>query len=128
MEQVDPLPLIRRLVHETGTAKAYESTQSLAFYGRVILVGCWTLFVITANTIFLVWKYVIAPLAKEPSTQRLHAKITVWCERIDSYVLGCWCVYVVLWWWFLVSWVALKLFRHSKGIQKIGLCAVPTGD
>ena len=52
-----------------------------------------------------------------PTSLLLYDKLTIFFETIDSYIIKLWCIYVVCWWWAIVSWSGLKLFRHSKGIQ-----------
>lgn len=119
MNRKDPLPLIRRprIKGNKESRLSKNGRQKLAYYGYAILVSCWLLFLVTAISILKGWILIIAPWANDPRTLAFHSSATMWCESFDRYVMGFWCVYVVMWWWFLVSWLALKLFRHSKGIH-----------
>lgn len=128
MNRNDPLPLIRRPANNgpSGSSCLQVDREKLARYGYAILVLSWLLLLVTASFVLKGWKLIIAPWANDPSTLALHKSVFIWCERIDRYVIGFWCVYVVMWWWFLVSWIALKLFRHSKGIHSTPNHTVPS--
>ncbi|CUM45912.1 unnamed protein product [Debaryomyces fabryi] len=120
MEFKEPLPLIERheFIHTSDSVDVSESGRgiSLATYGYLIIFASWTIFLISMNTLFKIWSFVIYPLSLEPLTIPKHHKLTKFFENMDYYVLSCWCIYVVFWWWSCASWVGLKLFRHSKGI------------
>ncbi|CAX43524.1 conserved hypothetical protein [Candida dubliniensis CD36] len=92
--------------------------ENLAIYGYLILISTWILFIISVNSIFEIWRFIIQPLQLSSSSSIvLHDKLTSFFETIDSYIIKLWCIYVVCWWWAIVSWSGIKLFRHSKGIQ-----------
>lgn len=120
MEFKEPLPLIERpeFIHTSVESDGSEkgSEISLATYGYLIIFVSWTVFLISMNTLFKVWSFVIYPLSLDPMTRPKYYKLTTFFEHLDYYVLSCWCIYVVFWWWSCASWVGLKLFRHSKGI------------
>jgi len=81
--------------------------------GYTILVSTWVVFVITINSLFSVWVMVIQPLANTPWYDRMY-----WFfSTIDDYIFAIWSIYIVAWWWSIISWCGLKLFRHSKGIS-----------
>lgn len=114
MECVEPLPLIKR--PDTDVYNQFQGhVRSLEFYGYSILLSTWLVFIVSINSFFKLWKYVIYPLSLSDS--ELHSRLTEVLTMIDSYVLSMWSIYVVIWWWSIGAWVGLKLFRHSKGIQ-----------
>ena len=92
-----------------------NQTTVLARYGYAILISTWLLFLITLNSFFHTWRFIIIPI----SGYELHQRLCWWFETMDDLVVKLWCIYVVGWWWAFVSWSGLKLFRHSKGIQSI---------
>lgn len=103
---MDPLPLIQ------PPKTSQIDAQRLAVYGYAILIGTWLVFVVTINSMFGVWRWVIAPLP-QASRRALVPVLTT----IDEYVVSMWGIYVVVWWWAVALWVGLKLFRHSRGIR-----------
>ncbi|CAH2354351.1 hypothetical protein CLIB1423_16S00672 [[Candida] railenensis] len=119
MDFSDPLPLIER----PDTIPTYEIEPesqyrwSLKTYGYLLIATTWILFIVSINSFFRIWSFIIYPWSLNPSTQELHAYLTVVFEQIDNLIVSGWCIYVMLWWWSLVSWCSLKLFRHSKGLQ-----------
>lgn len=90
-----------------------EFYPNLKFYGYAILVSTWLLFIITINSFFQLWQFIISPITGTP----LYDQLTSIFYTIDGLVVKSWCIYVVCWWWAFISWTGLKLFRHSKGIQ-----------
>lgn len=121
MDYDEPLPLIERseiiVFSDLSDEQDQNLTTSLAFYGYAILFSTWLLFLITFNSLFSVWSYVIQPLSYNPESKELHNRLSYIFESLDNYVLSFWCIYIVIWWWSIISWCGLKLFRHSKGIQ-----------
>lgn len=119
MEIEEPLPLIRPS-HDFISAE-YElkiaNNKHVATYGYILLTLTWGLFFVTVNSLFKCWLWVIHPLKLHEETIDLYYTIKTWCEKTDYVVVSLWCMYVVAWWWALFSWVGIKLFRHSKGIQ-----------
>jgi len=120
MEFKEPLPLIERreFIHTSVESDVSENGReiSLATYGYLIIFASWSIFLISMNTLFKIWSFIIYPLSLDPLTINTYHKLTKFFENMDYYVLSCWCIYVVFWWWSCASWVGLKLFRHSKGI------------
>ncbi|EGW32865.1 uncharacterized protein SPAPADRAFT_54862 [Spathaspora passalidarum NRRL Y-27907] len=113
MESTDPLPLIG---HVKSTNEGDEIDYSkLEFYGRLILGFTWITFVVSINSFFELWKFVIYPFSS--SNESLYNYLHTIFKTIDDYVLKLWCIYIVFWWWASISWCGLKLFRHSRGIQ-----------
>ena len=100
-----PLPLIEYQF----TPKDTLNYSRLSKYGYLILMTTWFLFIITINSIFEIWRYVIYPL---PSP--LRQSITIIIETFDSYIFKLWCIYIVCWWWAVISWCGLEMFRNSK--------------
>lgn len=121
MDFREPLPLIEKseFAHKPDSLEEdYESNEgiSLATYGYLILLASWIIFLVSFNTLFKIWSFIIHPLSLDPVTKSRYVELKNFFECLDYYVLSCWCIYVVIWWWSCASWVGLKLFRHSKGI------------
>lgn len=125
---MDPLPLIQRpsvkpergedgpvLSFRGGADVSDDDPDTLIWYGYAILWFTWIVFVVMVNTVFSVWKVVIGPLKE--SSPAVYMVLKKLFEVIDEYVMALYGIYVMLWWWALLSWSGLKLFRHSKGIQ-----------
>lgn len=112
-----PLPLIQPSIDLDSDEESQDVSATLFWYGYAVLAISWTLFIVTANTVFLCWKFVIEPLSWTESTKYEYDYLYVVFSTIDEYVMSLWGVYVVAWWWALFSWVGLKLFKQSKGIQ-----------
>lgn len=110
----DPLPIIQPTADLDDDE---DISATLYFWGYAVLAISWTLFIITFNTVFGCWKYVIEPLSWDASTQKYYNFMYLVFDVIDDYVLSFWGVYVVAWWWALYSWTGLKLFKQSKGTQ-----------
>lgn len=107
IQYMNPLPLIEPQEPDLVVG---DTTK----YGYFLLALTWTLFVITINTLFKLWTLALIPLRLYTVYDSLY---TVF-ETLDYYVLVLWGIYVLAWWWALVSWAGLKLFRHSKGLVK----------
>lgn len=125
---MDPLPLIQRprvvpergedgpvLSFRGGADVSNDDPDTLMWYGYAILWFTWFVFIVTVNTVFSVWKFVIAPL--KDTSPLVYVASRRCFEVIDEYVMALYAIYVMLWWWALLSWSGLKLFRHSKGIH-----------
>lgn len=100
----------------------YEEEQQTSYLshaqiGYLILISVWVLFLVSINSFFEIWRFVVSPLGKYPETNGLHEQLVNFFLAVDYYVMSMWCLYVVLWWWALLSWIGLKLFRQSKGLQ-----------
>lgn len=123
MEVEDPIPLIpwddlsEELDLDNADSEKSPSCLSLKVYGYSILIASWMLFVVSINSIFEVWKFVIYPLSTHKETLSLYNHMDKYFSILDKYFMRFWGMYVVIWWWSIVSWCGLKLFRHSKGIQ-----------
>lgn len=109
----DPLPLIipPESVHLENERYFPE------WAGYALLALTWLLFVVTVNSLFECWKWIIEPLSWSEDTKQYYEGLTGIFTTIDNLVLSLWCIYVVMWWWALFSWIGLKLFKQSKGIQ-----------
>ena len=123
MDDEEPLPLLEKLnnIHHLNQFSDDEENSSRllpSHYGYVIIGVSWVIFVSTINSLFRIWSYVICPLAHSENTKTIYEKLYSFFEISDSYVLKLWSIYIVIWWWSVVSWIGLKLFRHSKGIQE----------
>ncbi|QBM89065.1 hypothetical protein METSCH_D01250 [Metschnikowia aff. pulcherrima] len=119
MEIQDPLPLIQCSQDSTHAEHEYRlaNNKHLASYGYLLIALTGGLFLTTINTLFECWRWVIHPLKIHEDTVDLYNFLELWFERLDYVIVSLWCIYVVAWWWALFSWVGIKLFRHSKGIQ-----------
>lgn len=119
---LEPIPLIitsDEYGHDLsyGNNKECHPLSNLALYGYLILAVTWILFLVTINSIFKCWRWIIEPLALSEDTMGLYQWLVGFCESLDSLVVSMWCVYVAVWWWALLLWIGLKLFRQSKGTQ-----------
>lgn len=94
-----------------------ESMFSLRFYGYALLFASWLLFLVSVNTMFEIWQYVIYPLSLDSRTSWLYNDLKLYFTVFDKYIMRFWSIYIVIWWWSIISWCGIKLFRHSKGIQ-----------
>lgn len=117
MSYDNPLPLIQPSVDFEDSDADLDQSATLYWYGYAVLALSWSLFIITANSVFRCWIYVIDPLSRSENTKRTYDYLYWLFQNIDEYVISFWCLYVVAWWWALISWCALKLFKQSKGIQ-----------
>lgn len=120
--ELEPIPLIiisEEYSHEQNirTDQEYSARLHSAFYGYLVLTFTWILFLITINSIFQCWRWIIEPLRMTQDTVSLYDWLYRKCEFVDDLVVSLWCIYVAVWWWALLSWIGLKLFRQSKGIQ-----------
>ncbi|CAH6721420.1 hypothetical protein CLIB1444_06S01772 [[Candida] jaroonii] len=106
-----PLPLIP--CDDPVDEDEQVSSFSIGVLGYMILFASWLVFVISCNTFFEIWRYVILPLKGDT-----YETISRYFEVVDAYVFKFWNVYVVIWWWAIISWTGLKLFRHSKGTRR----------
>ncbi|CAI5758240.1 unnamed protein product [Candida verbasci] len=86
---------------------------NLRIYGYILLISTYVLFIISINSFFELWKFIIQPLYGGEMYFQLY---TIF-KFIDDMIVRIWCIYIVCWWWAIISWCGLKLFRHSKGIQ-----------
>lgn len=119
---LEPIPLIipsdeYSHSHSYGDAKDYSTESNLAIYGYVVLAMTWILFLVTVNSIFRCWHWIIEPLRISNETVGLYIWLHNMFESLDNLVVSLWCIYVAIWWWALLSWIGLKLFRQSKGTQ-----------
>ncbi|ODV82227.1 uncharacterized protein CANTADRAFT_44240 [Suhomyces tanzawaensis NRRL Y-17324] len=124
----EPLPLIERprLFEdplddgEDKRPQTIFNSPHMEFYGYAIIAYTWMLFMVTCNTLFETWRYLLAPMARStlPGIREKYLLLEKIFTTLDRYVLSLWCVYVVAWWWSFISWWGIKLFRHSKGSQE----------
>lgn len=115
MSHEGPLPLI--VTEDSDSEEEDVSSPHLAQIGYAVIFVTWFLFFVSINSIFHTWRYIIAPLQLNKSTQRVYFHLEVLFSAIDNHLVSLWCIYIVCWWWALLSWIGLKLFRQSKGIQ-----------
>lgn len=115
MRLQEPLLLIEP--SESFPENHLPDPESLAYYGYCLIFLSWALFVVTVNSVFRCWHWILEPLQSNPSTIDLYHKLYKYCEYWDYICISLWCIYVVSWWWALWSWVGIKLFRQSKGIH-----------
>lgn len=98
-------------------ADEYEGYLSLKQIGVIIIISVWAIFLVSVNSFFEIWRFVIYPLKVHSETIALHKELEKWFLTVDYYVVSMWCLYVVFWYWAVFSWIGLKLFRQSKGLQ-----------
>lgn len=116
MSKDEPLPLIVAddEIYEDDEAGLFVSLRTI---GIIVLVSTWAIFLISVNSFFEIWRFIIAPLKYYSETKDLYMYLKNGFLIVDYYVVSLWCLYVVFWWWALLSWIGLKLFRQSKGLQ-----------
>ncbi|KAL6452270.1 hypothetical protein SBY92_001528 [Candida maltosa Xu316] len=100
-----PLPLIQSHDQENHSI----NHDKLKLYGYFLLISTWIVFIISINTFFEIWRFIIQAI---PSP--LRETLTGYFEILDSYILKIWCIYIVCWWWAVISWCGLEMFRNSK--------------
>ena len=61
--------------------------ENLAVYGYLLLISTWMLFIISINSIFEIWRFIIQPLQSSPTSLLLYDKLTISFETIDSYII-----------------------------------------
>lgn len=115
MSKHEPIPLI---VPDSNFEenRQTDDPRYRYFIGYLILISTWILFIVSINSMFEIWRFMISPLNVE-GTQKLYNTLKSLFETVDYYVVSLWCAYVVMWWWAVASWLGLKLFRQSKGLQ-----------
>lgn len=89
----------------------------ISFYGYLLIFITWIILLISLISFFKIWIFIIYPFSLNPNTKVLHKQLTLIFTLIDDYILKIWNIYVVFWWWSIISWCGLKLFSHSKGIS-----------
>lgn len=116
MSKDEPLPLIVAddEIYEDDEAGLFVSLRTI---GIIVFVSTWAIFLISVNSFFEIWSFIIAPLMYYSETKDLYMYLKNGFLIVDYYVVSLWCLYVVFWWWALLSWIGLKLFRQSKGLQ-----------
>lgn len=114
MAHDDPLPIIQPTL---DAEDEQDVSGTLYFWGYAVIAISWTLFILTVNMVFGLWKYIIEPLQWHENTTRLHEILYLVFSVLDDYIISFWGVYVVAWWWALYSWTGLKLFKQNKGIK-----------
>lgn len=117
MKVDEPLPLLKPANLNDTKNEGTDGNASFKKYGYLLLIFCWFVFLLTTNTIFELWKYVIYPLSQYDLTQDIYKRLFGVLLTVDYYVLSLWSYYIVIWAWSFISWVGLKFFRHSKGTE-----------
>lgn len=111
------------LLHENCNDNQIVDINNLKMYGYLIIIMAWLIFVISVGTILNLWSW---SFNVRPETFQylesfpwVAAIITQWKEQnkiVDNYYLLAFVLnFVILWIWAVVSWISMKLFRHSKG-------------
>lgn len=122
MDAFEPLPLIRReedtvFLGENEISEDCLNYKDLRRIGLSLIIGSFLVFIISVNSLFKTWRYIISPLKGESGDGALYNRLFKSFEVIDDYVLKIWSIYIMMWFWAGFSWLGLKLFRHSKGVQ-----------
>lgn len=117
MIQDGPLPLIQPSADFDAEEDSTDVSTKYYWYGYAVLALSWTIFIVTANSVFLCWKFVIEPLSWSENTRNSYEYLHSVFVTVDDYVVSLWGVYVVAWWWAVFSWIGLKMFKQSKGTQ-----------
>ncbi|KAH3662479.1 hypothetical protein OGAPHI_005731 [Ogataea philodendri] len=100
---------------QTAVAKD-QLAFKLRSYGYLILALSATVFVVTVGTMLGAWKWVFSRPLMAPWVASSKVVDSEGDEIIDSYYLFAFALnFVILWIWCVVSWISMKLFRHSKG-------------
>lgn len=113
----EPLPLISWNDSDV-VEDDVEETNWLGIYGYSMLAVSWVIFIISINTFFKLWRFVILPLKLTNTGFNLYDKLSYHLQVFDSYVIRIWNIYIVIWWWAIVSWLGLKLFKHSQSAKR----------
>lgn len=116
MDTFEPLPLIRK-EEDNENSEDYLNYKDQRRLGLSIIIGSFLVFIISVNSLFKTWKFIISPLKEEFGDEALYNRLFRSFEVIDDYVLKIWSIYIMMWFWAGFSWLGLKLFRHSKGVQ-----------
>jgi hypothetical protein len=97
--------------------------QHLKVYGYLIIISAWLMFIVSVGTILNLWDWCFKV---RPDYLRQFEEIS-WMalvlqqvyeqnKVVENYYLLCFVLnFVILWIWAVVSWISMKLFRHSKG-------------
>lgn len=122
MDAFEPLPLIRReedtvFLSDNENSEDCLNYKDLRRIGLSLIIGSFLVFIISVNSLFKTWRYIISPLKEEFGDGKLYNRLFKSFEVIDDYVLKIWSIYIMMWFWAGFSWLGLKLFRHSKGVQ-----------
>lgn len=100
-----------------------EYLQKLKFYGYSIIFFTWLGFIVTIGTIFNLWQWCFKVdenfldyFNSFPWIKTIINDIKEQNKIVDNYYICIFCLhFVILWIWAVVSWISMKLFRHSKG-------------
>lgn len=100
-----------------------EYLRNLKVYGYLFLIVTWILFIFAMGTIFNLWQWCF----NENNILIDYLKSIYWInillddikdqnKIVDNYYIYIFFLnFVILWIWAVVSWISMKLFRHSKG-------------
>lgn len=97
-------PTRAQLPHRSASVEETERIRRLGWY---LIISVWTGAAVAINTLLGVWKWFV------PVTSRYY----VWFQWFDWMVLGYFGSYVVVWWWAIISWCGMELFKHSQGAK-----------
>jgi hypothetical protein len=119
------IPSPKKFFYEYHNESGFQSEylQKLKVYGYLIIFLTWFLFIISIGTLFNLWQWCF----KVDPTYFKYLNSISWIKVIlediedqnkvvDNYYI---CIFflnfVIFWIWAVVSWISMKLFRHSKG-------------
>lgn len=126
---VNPQPRLARhrnthSVHYQPNFSYNETFFSLKVWGYLILIGTWSVSLISIGCMFNFWSWFFAlpglsAIAKFFFIpQFIFAKFNFPYDNnvVDHYYVYIFFLnFVVMWIWCVISWISMKLFRHSKG-------------
>ncbi|GMG40188.1 unnamed protein product [Ambrosiozyma monospora] len=126
----DP-PQIRlsRRLSQVSPAEALELMEfkdKLRLYGILVLVCTWTVFVVGMGSVFNLWGWCFSDEVLDrfdggfiTHVRQLFKVFESQNETVDNYYVYCFFLsFAIIWIWCVVSWLSMKLFRHSKGIGR----------
>lgn len=116
MRTIEPLPLIE----PKNTRYLYKSKPTKdKTIGFVILLITWSIFIGSVLAVLNVWTIpnTIFQSIKEGELDEYDDPLDDFPIK-NYYSIAILLVPVAFWLWSVVSWTALKLFKHSKGVGK----------
>lgn len=97
--------------------------QHLKVYGYLIIISAWLMFIVSVGTILNLWDWCfkvrpdyLRQFEEIPWMALVLQQVYEQNKVVENYYLLCFVLnFVILWIWAVVSWISMKLFRHSKG-------------
>ncbi len=95
-----------------------EPLSNLEFYGYLIIIVTWAMFVVSIGCIFNLWEWCLGndnPLLQYIIDQTLVLDGDGMAVVDNYYIYSLFLSFVIIWIWCVISWISMKLFRHTKG-------------